>query len=68
MKLEHHHDSPQQRLLADFYAALSPPGYQEEPLNLPKLALYELSQRDSPDHKHTHNIYGVLRHFDREVI
>ncbi|STU42669.1 Uncharacterised protein [Klebsiella pneumoniae] len=50
-----------------FYDAQSLPDYQEEPPNQPKVDLYELDQRDTPDRKRIHNICGGPRHLDHEV-
>jgi len=62
-----HHDNHQQMLLEDFYDEQSLLGYQEGQINQPKVVLYELNQRGSPDRKRIHNIYGDLHHLDREV-
>jgi|GEM_PF-2168113 len=62
-----HHDSHQQMLLEGFYDEPFPLGYREEQINQPKAVLYGLNQRGSPDHKHTHSIYGDPHRLDREV-
>ncbi len=63
----YHHDTLQQKQPAGFYGAQSLPDYQEEPPNQPKVALYELDQRGSPDRKRSHNICGGPHHLDRKV-
>ncbi|CDI26278.1 hypothetical protein KPST380_660030 [Klebsiella pneumoniae subsp. pneumoniae BJ1-GA] len=63
----HRHDTLQQKQPVGFYDAQSLPDYQEGPPNQPKVDLYELDQRDTPDHRHNHNICGDHHHLDREV-
>ncbi len=63
----HHHDNHQQTQPEDFCDEQFPPDYQEEPPNQPKVDLYELDQRDTPDHRHNHNICDDHHHLDHEV-
>lgn len=63
----HRYDTLQQKQPVGFYDAQSLPDYQEEPPNQPKVDLYELDQRDTPEHRHNHNICGDHHHLDHEV-